>query len=64
MLASSYSDAAKHLKIAVALRDSIIDRGGPWEGDEEKRQTTMAMYLEAISAHYWNLQISGDILTN
>ncbi len=55
-LASSYSDAAKHLKITLALRDSIT--GGPWEG-EERRQKTMMIHLEAISALFWNLEVSG-----
>ncbi len=62
MLARSYSDAAKYLKVALALRDSIGGRG-PWEGEEERRRTTMKIYLEAISAHYWNFEVPGDAST-
>ncbi len=58
-LASSFSDAAKYLKIAVALRNSIVEGGGPWEG-EERRRTTMMIYLEAITAHFWNFEESGE----
>ncbi len=56
-LASSYADAAKYLKIALALRESI--EGGAWEG-EERRRTTMKIYLEAITALYWNFEVSGE----
>ncbi len=55
-LTSSYSDAAKYLKVALALRQSM--EGGPWEG-EDRRHTTMMIYLEAIAAHYWNFEVSG-----
>ncbi len=64
-LASCYSDAAKYLKVAVALRDSMMiaagggGGAGPWEGDEERRRTTMMIYLEAINAHFWNYEESG-----
>ncbi len=54
-LASCYSDAAKYLKVAVALRDSMIEAG-----DEERRRTTMMIYLEAITAHFWNFEVSGE----
>ncbi len=59
-LASCYSDAAKYLKVAVALRDSMVGGGGPWEGDDERRHTTMVIYLEAITAHFWNFEVPGD----
>ncbi len=57
-LAGSYADAVKYLKVALALRESM--EGGPWEG-EEKRKQTMMIYLEAITAHYWNFEVSGEI---
>ncbi len=56
-LASSYSDAAKYLKVALALRESM--EGGAWEG--ERRQTTMMIYLETITAYYWNFEVSGEM---
>ncbi len=55
-LASSYSDAVKYLKVALALRESM--EGGAWEG--ERRQTTMMIYLATITAYYWNFEVSGE----
>ncbi len=57
-LASSYADAVKHLKIALALRESM--EGGAWR-DEERRRTTITIYLETIVALYWNREVSGDM---
>ncbi len=54
-LASSYSEASKYLKIALALRDSTEE--DPWEG--EARQTTMELYLDTITALFWNLEVEG-----